>query len=172
MILCRIFANFCIFKEIQWNYFVDFEKCWKMSIWLQNLALIQPRTSVWKSAICDLKKITSNRNAGASQRAGDREVCDCRPAPESTRCATSKGKGVALSVSYRYSRCRNCWSANITRTDNNRQNITQLRRNSTPKWCWIWLDGLRRTSYGSFETTEITTSRPRRWRDREIRFQP
>ena len=33
------------FKEIQWNYFVDFEKCWKMSIWLLNLALIQPKTS-------------------------------------------------------------------------------------------------------------------------------
>ena len=36
--------------KIQLAHFVDLEKCCKMSIWLQNLVLIQPRTRVGK---CD-----------------------------------------------------------------------------------------------------------------------
>ena len=49
--ICKHFANFWRIWKIQPNNFVDLEKCRKMSISLQKSALIQPRTSLGKSAV-------------------------------------------------------------------------------------------------------------------------
>ena len=48
----KIFAIFWIILKIQPDDFVDLEKCRKMSIWLQKLVLMQPRTSLGKNAVC------------------------------------------------------------------------------------------------------------------------
>ena len=47
--MLRNFAKSCKFLKIQLENFVDFEKCWKMRIWMQNFVSIQPRTSPLKS---------------------------------------------------------------------------------------------------------------------------
>ena len=46
--LSEAIAKFC---KIQVENFVDFEKCCKMRIWMQNFVSIQPRTSRKKSDV-------------------------------------------------------------------------------------------------------------------------
>ena len=44
-------TKFCDFFNIQLENFVDFEKCCKMRIWMQNFVSIQTRTSLKKSDV-------------------------------------------------------------------------------------------------------------------------